>query len=173
MPHQSLAEILSSLADASATQPRGRLQSPFSPLVGWLATLWASDRRKAAKRGHSIIPEPVLFTSPASLHQPSDTHPSLPSTDTAAIALHDDNDNDNDDDDDDNASDMFLPLSHGLTDEDVEYVVNSLLEYLEEGKAASPESGCEDYEYYARGNTRRLRHGLWFVLSIPPIAAFV
>ena len=185
MPHQSLAETLASLADASATQPRSRLQSPFEPLVGWLATLWASDR-KAAKRGRSIIPEPVLFTSPASLHKPSNTPPLVHSADTTDIALHDDDDNDvnddndvdDNDDDNDDASDMLLPLSQthkdGLTEEDVDYVVNSLLEYLERAKVASPESGCEDYEYYAPGNAgRRLRHGLWFVPPIPSVAAFV
>ena len=170
MPRQSIAETLTSLADASATQPRGRLQSPFSPLVGWLATLWASDR-KAAKRGRSIIPEPVLFTSPASLHQPSDAPPSVHSIDNTGIALHDGNDGD---DDDDEASDMLPPLSQGLTEEDVDYVVNTLLEYLEEAKVASPESGCEDYEYYVRGKPgRKLRHGLWYVPSIPSVATFV
>ncbi|SRR5258706_15123978 len=161
MPLQSLAEALSSLADASATQPRSRLQSPFSPLVGWLATLWASDR-KAAKRGHCLIPEPVLFTSPASLHEPSNTLPSVQSTDITGIAVHDDGDYD------DNASDMLIPLSQshkdGPTEEEVDYVVNTLLEYLEESKVASAESGCEDYEYYAPEYTgRRLRHGLWYL----------
>lgn len=167
MPLQSVAEALSSLADASATQPRSRLQSPFSPLVGWLATLWASDR-KAAKRDHYLIPEPTLFTSPASLHEPSNTLPSVHSTDITGMALHDE------DDYDDSASDMHIPLSRslplshshkdGLTEEEVDYVVNSLLEYLEETKVASPESGCEDYENYVPGYAgRRLRHGLWYL----------
>ena len=161
MPHQSFAETLFSLADASATQPRSRLQSPFSPLVGWLATLWASNR-KAAKRDHCLIPEPILFTSPASLHEPSNTPPMVHSADITDtdIALRDD--------DDDDASVMRIPLGQphkdGLTKEEVDYVVNSLLEYLEEAKVASPESGCEEYEYYAREFTgRRLRHGLWYL----------
>ena len=154
---------LRSFADASATQPRRRLQSPFEPLVGWLATLWASDR-KAAKRHHCLIPEPVLLTSPACSPEPSNTPPTLPSTDITDIALRDDGDDDHNDD----ASGMRIPLSHspkdGLTKEEVDYVVNSLLEYLEEAKVASPESGCEEYEYYGPENTsRRLRHGLWYL----------
>ena len=72
------------------------------------------------------------------------------------------------DDDDDDASIMRMPLGQphkdDLTKEEVDYVVNSLLEYLEEAKVASPESGCEEYEYYTREYTkRRLRHGLWYL----------
>jgi len=153
---------LRSFADASATQPRRRLQSPFEPLVCWLATLLASDR-KAVKRDHRLIPEPVLFTSPACSPEPSNTPPTLPSTDITDIALRDDGE----DDDNDNTSDMHIPLSQppkdGLTKEEVDYVVNSLLKYLEEAKVASPELGCEEYEYYGPENTsRRLRHGLWY-----------
>jgi hypothetical protein len=155
MPLQSFPETLIGLGDASATQPRNRLQSPFSPLVGWLATLWAE--RKAAKRNHRLMPEPVLFTSRTSFHEPSNTLPA--STDIIAPR--------NEDDYNDDASDMRIPLSQshndGLTKEEVDYVVNSLLEYLEEAKVASPESGCEEYEYYASEDVgRRLRHGLWY-----------
>jgi hypothetical protein len=161
MPLQSFPEMLIALGDASATQPRSRLRSPFSPLVGWLATLWAE--RRAAKRDRRIVPEPVLFTSRASSHEPSNMPPTVHSTtDITGIAPHDEHDYD------DNASDMRIPLSQshndGLTKEEVDYVVNSLLEYLEEAKVASPESGCEEYEYYASEDVgRRLRHGLWYV----------
>jgi len=168
MPLRSLAQTLFPLAKASATQPRSRLQSPFSPLVSWLAKLLASERRKAAKKGPCLIPEPPLFTSPASLHESSNTPPTAPSTDITGIVLHDDNDD---------ASEMHVPLSQpykdGLTKEDVDYVVNSLLEYLEQAKVASPESGGDEYEYYApKDDRRRLRHGLWYLPFLQSLFLF-
>jgi hypothetical protein len=158
MPLQTLAETPFPLTDVSATQPRSRLQSPFSPLVGWLVRLWASEGRKAAKKDHHLIPESYHFTSPASFYEYPNSPPTAHSTGTAS---HDD------DGDDDDASDMRIllnqPHKDGLTKEEVNYVVNSLLEYLEEAEVASSESGCEEYEYYAPENTaRRLRHGLWY-----------
>jgi hypothetical protein len=166
MPLQSFPETLNALGDASATQPRNRRQSPFSPLVCWLATLWAE--RKAAKRDHRIIPEPVLFTSRASFHEPPNTPPTVHSTtDITDIASRDEHDYD------DEVSDMRIPLSQshndGLTKE-VDYVVNSLLEYLEEAKVASPELRRKEYEYYASEDVgRRLRHGLWYDPFLEPL----
>ena len=39
------------------------------------------------------------------------------------------------------------------------------LSYLEEAEIASPESGCEEYEYYSPENAeRKLHHGPWYAL---------
>jgi len=173
MALQSLAETLFPLADASATQPRGKLHSPFSPLVGWLATLWGSEDRERAKMERVLVHDPDLFLSPGSS---SDTLPSVHPTETAGMTLCDDgNDGDNDYDYDydcdcdydDGAPEMRIspiqPRKHGLTKEEFDYVVNSLLEYLEEAELSSPESGCEEYEYYAPGDTGcRPHHAPWY-----------
>lgn len=78
------------------------------------------------------------------------------------------------DDDNDDASEMRISLAHphkhGLTKQEFDYVVNSLLEYLEEAELASPESGCEEYEYYAPANNeRRLYPELWYAPFIIPM----
>ena len=145
-------------ADASATQPHRKRHS-LSPLVGWLATLWKPANRETAKMDHFLVHSPGLFNSPVSSSN------ALPTIHTTT---------DDDDDDDDDAPEMRISLTHphkhGLTKEEFDYVVNSLLAYLEEAEIASPESGCEEYEYYAPENTeRRLHYGPWYVPSIPMV----
>lgn len=174
MSPQSLAKTLFPRAKASATQPRRKIQSPFTPLVGWLAALWASKGRKKAQKDRSLVPEPHHFTTPVTVHEEPTTPPIVHSTDSVGMtSRNDDGHSDYD------ASEMPFPLSQaferGLTKEELDYVVDALLAYLEEGKAASPESGLEDYEYYAqerRPNVRRLRHGLWYVPSLWSLALF-
>ena len=146
-------QTLSLAAEASATQPRRKHHS-LSPLVGWLTTLWKPENRQKAKMDHVLVHGPGLFNSPVSS---SNALPTIHTTD-----------------DDDDASDMRISLAHphkhGLTNEEFDYVVNSLLEYLEEAELASPESGYEEYEYYAPENTeRRLRHGPWYALFVPMV----
>ena len=180
MSPQSLAETLFPLAEASAILPRNKLHSPFSPLVGWLSTLWAADDREAARTDHFLIPADAhLFGPPTNFDfdfdldfaGPSHTNtpPSIHSIDSAGISLRDsdnDNDSDEDEDEDEDASELRLsllrrPSKHGLTEEEFDYVVNSLLEYLED---AELESGCEEHEYYAppeKTGRSRLR-GLWY-----------
>ena len=163
MSPRSLAQALVPLADASATQPRSKLHSPFSPLVGWLATWLSSEGRgrEAAKTDRFLVPDPDLFISPVTFPELSDPVPPIAAHSTAtdgpsmSIALRDD------------VSEMRVPLiqprKDGLTEDEFDYVVNSLLEYLEDAELASPESGCEEYEYYSLEKTqRRLRHGLWY-----------
>ena len=159
MSSQSFAENLFPLADASATQPRSKPHSPFSPLVGWFATWWSSENedREAAKTNCSLGPDLDLFASPINPSDMSNARPTIHTTDTSAMALRDDD-----------ASETCIPLvqsyKDGLTKEEFDYVVNSLLEYLEEAELASPESGREEYAYYAPENAeRRLRHGVWYV----------
>lgn len=166
MSLRSLAENLFPRADASATQPQRKRHSTFSPIVGWLATLWAPEDRKTAKMDHSLVHDPGLFISPVSS---SDTPPVVHTPDTAGMTMHDDDNDDNDD-----ASEMCISLTHphkhGLTKQEFDYVVNSLLEYLEEAELASPESGCEEYEYYApTNNERRLYPELWYAPFIIPM----
>ena len=143
--------------DASATQPhRKRHRHSLSPLVGWLATLWKRENRETAKMDHSLVRDPGLLISPGSSS-------SAPPTVHATT-----------DDDDDDAPEMHISFTqshkHGLTEEEFDYVVNSLLKYLEEAELASPESGCEEYEYYAPNNTeRRLHYGPWYAPFIPMV----
>ncbi len=159
-------QSLSLAADASATQPHRKRHSPFSPLVGWLATLWEPENRETAKMDHVLVHDPGLFISPVSS---SNAPPTIHTTDTAGMTtLHAA-------DDDDDVPDMRISLTHphkhGLTKEEFDYVVNSLLEYLEEAELASPESGYEEYEYYAPENTeRRLHYGPWCAPFIPMVA---
>ena len=69
-----------------------------------------------------------------------------------------------DDAKEDDALDMGIaPCQQGLTKEEHEYVVNSLLASLEEGKVSSAEQAPEEYEYYGPEGEPRLRHGLWYV----------
>jgi len=66
--------------------------------------------------------------------------------------------------DDDDTSEMSITSCQpGLSKEEHEYVVNSLLAFLEEGKVPSAEQVLEEYEYYAPEGEPRLRHGLWYV----------
>lgn len=110
---------------------------------------------------HFLVHDPDPFISPVSS---SNTPPTVHTTDTAGITLHDGDDNDDDD-----APEMRIPHNqphkHGLTKEEFDDVVNSLLEYLEEAEIASPESGCEEYEYYSPENAEReLHYGPWYAL---------
>ena len=160
MSLQSLAKNLFPLADASAIQPRSRLQSPFSPLVGWLATWLSSEDYGTTKTNRLPVPDLDLFVSPINPPKPPNTSPAFHSADASAMAQRDDD-----------ALGMRVPFNQacedGLTKEEFDYVVNSLLEYLEEAKLASPESGCEEYEYYAPENTEGMqRHGLWYPPSL-------
>ena len=172
MSPQSLAKILFPLAGASATQPRSKIRSPFSPLVGWLATLWPPQRRKKAKKDRSLVPEPPHITSPITFHEPK-TPPIIYSTD--GITSRDDDNGDDEYDASELPGTLSPSFEQGLTKEELDYVVNALLEYLEEAKVASPESSHEEYEDYAPvHNRRRLRHGLWcapFLRSLVPFDA--
>jgi hypothetical protein len=165
MAFQSTRSLVS-LANASATQLRRKLHSPFSPfspLVGWLATWWPSEDHGSARTDHFLVPDPDLFISPLiTFPQPSNGTPD--SADVSSVAWYD-----NDKDDEDDVSEVCNPFGQphrdGLTKDEFDYVVNSLLKFLEEAELASPESGCEEYEYYAPENTERgLRHGLWYPL---------
>jgi hypothetical protein len=103
---------------------------------------------------HSLVHDLDQFISPVSS---SNTPPTVHTTNTASVTLHDDN----------NAPEMRISLTqlhkHCLTNEEFDYVINSLLEYLEEAELASPESGCEEYEYYSPENTKlRLQHEPWY-----------
>lgn len=160
MSLQSLAEALVPLADASATQPRSKLHSPFSPL-GWL-TMWSSEGRETARTDRFLVPDPDLFISPvinfnfseSSNHQ---TLSVLRTADSPGIALHDGNCED--------GQQCISRQSHkeGLTKEEFDYVVNSLLKFLEEAEVASPESECEEYKCDASEDTdHSLGHGLWY-----------
>jgi hypothetical protein len=58
---------------------------------------------------------------------------------------------------------FFQQAYPGLTKEELDYLVTTLLNYLEEGNRASPESGFGDYENGILENTEcRPRHGLWY-----------
>ena len=158
MSPQSLAESLFPLVHASATQPRGDRRSPFAPLVSWLTTSWASEDHETAKMDRFLVPETHLFTSPViNFHDLPKRSLALPCAHTFGVPSRDDNYG--------GASEMCIqPHKDGLTENELDYVVNSLLEYLEEAKLTSPESGCEEYEYYAPENTERgLCHGFLYV----------
>ena len=162
MPSKSLAKTLFPFAGASATQPRNKIRSSFSPLVGWLTSLWASKRQKKAKKNRSLVAEPHHSTSPVTVHEEPETPPTIDTTDGFGTTSRDDANGDDDHD----ASEMPHPLSQyferRLTKEELDYAATALLQFLEEGKAASPGSGHEEYEYCAPAHTgRRLRHGLW------------
>lgn len=175
MSLQSLAETLVPLADASATQPRSKLHSPFSPLVGWFATWWSSEGYESAGTGRSLVPDPDLFISPV-FHYPEPSNHTPPAalhcTDTPGIALCNG-------DEGEDGSEIRIPLSpprkDGPTKEEFEYVVNSLLKFLEEAELVSSEAVCEEYKYYTPEKTeRRLRHGLWYARllgSLSPLDA--
>jgi hypothetical protein len=157
MTLQALAESLIPLA---ATQPRDRLHSPFSPLVGWLATLWLSEERNRANKNLFFVPDPDLFIFPA--NDPPPTVRSIGSPCIAPCGNDDDDDNNNNE-----VSEKRIPLvqpqKDGLTKEEFDYVVNSLLEYLEEAKLAPPESGYEECRHYVHENTERmLRNNPWY-----------
>lgn len=171
MSLQSLAEALGPLVDASATQPRNKPHSAFSPLVGWLDTWWSSEDCETATTDRFLVPDPDLFISPIinyNFPEPS-THtplPALRATNTPGIALQDE-------DCEDGVSEMRRPLrqSHkaGLTKEEFDYVVNSLLKFLEDAEAASRESGCDgcececECECIAPVNADHgLSHDLWY-----------
>ena len=109
---------------------------------------------------HFLVYDPDPFISPVSS---SNTPPTVHTTDTADITLHDDNDNDATLE---TCSSLNQPHKHGLTKEEFDCVVNSLLEYLEEAEIASPESGCEEYEYHSPENAKRKLHPWAVVRSI-------
>lgn len=149
MPPKSLTETLFPLADAS-TLPRSKLHSPFSPLVGWLSTLWALEDHDRARMDTFLYPGEEFFVSPADFPEPPNAPPPSYSVDTTAS--YDDRDAS------ERSSPLIWPHKYGLTEKEFDYVVTSLLEYLEE---AELESGCEEYEYYAPENTAP--HDLWYV----------
>ena len=163
MSPQSLVIPLFPLAKASATQPRRKIPSPISHLVGWLTTLWASKGRKRAKKERSLVPDPPHST-PVTLYEEPETPLAIYATDSDGLTSRDG----------DHGHDALgTPISlsqfvgHDLTQEELDYVVDALLVYLEEGKAAPPDSGREEHEYHTPERTgRRLRHGLWCVLSL-------
>ena len=151
MSPQSLAETLFPIADASATLPRSKLHSPSSPLAGWLAALWAPEDHETAIMDTFLFLGEESFVSPIDFPEPPNAPPSVHSVGSAS---RDDND----------ASERSRPLTrphkHGLTEKEFDYVVSSLLEYLEE---AELESGCDEYEYYDPANIEcRLPRDLWY-----------
>lgn len=98
----------------------------------------------------SLLPDEEFFVSTADFPDPPNAPPSVHSVDTASC-------------DDSYASERSSPLIRphkcGLTEKEFDYVVDSLLEYLEE---AEFESGYEESEYYDPEDTEYgLPHDLW------------